>query len=482
MARGARPGYDRPVRGRVVSALQFFPRGGSSHVARALARELPAHGWAVTLLSGSRRDLGPHADARRFYDGLDVRAVDFDNALAAADPLDPPAGAPPMQPSFEDRPGAQDVVYAKLGDGAYERQVAAWAEALAAAAAANADVLHLHHLTPLHAAARRVAPAVPVVGHLHGTELLMLEAIAAGAPESWSHAAAWSRRMGDWARGCARLIVLSPSQIERATRLLDIDPARCVVVPNGFEPKRIRRIELDRAAHWRTHLVERPRGWKPEEGPGSVRYGEDEVAQISAGPVILSVGRFTAVKRTGLLIEAFAAARKRFAQPASLVLVGGHHGEWEGEHPLQTIERLGARGVFLAGWHEHDTLPAFLSASDVLALASVREQFGQVLVEAMAAELPLIAVDRFGPAEIVEPGRTGWLVEPDDGDALADALVAAVNDPAERARRGAQARAVALERYAWPALAGRVAGLFDEVARERPPALDGGCGPRGASA
>lgn len=436
-------------------------------MARALARELPARGWDVTLLSGSRRDLDDHADARHFYAGLDVHAVDFDAALAAPDPLDPPAGAAPMQPSFEDRPGAPDVVYAKLDDDECERQVAAWATALAAAGAAEADVLHLHHLTPLHGAAARVAPQVPVVGHLHGTELLMLETIAAGPPVTWSHAAAWAQRMGEWARGCARLVLLSPSSIERATRLLGIEPARCVVVPNGFEPARIGRIELDRAAHWRTHLVEHPRGWRPGSEPGSIRYSDDDVADIAAGPVILSVGRFTAVKRTALLIEAFAAARERFAHPASLVLVGGHPGEWEDEHPLATVQRIGARNVYLAGWHEHDTLPAFLSAADVLALASVREQFGQVLVEAMAAELPLIAVDRFGPAEIVEPGRTGWLVEPDDRAALADALVAAVNDPAERARRGAQARAAALERYAWPTLAGRVAGLFEEVAGER---------------
>jgi len=302
--------------------------------------------------------------------------------------------------------------------------------------APRADVLHLHHLTPLHAAAARVAPQAAVVGHLHGTELLMLEAIAAGPPEGWRHAAAWARRMGEWARGRARLVLLSPSQIERATRLTGIDPARCVVVPNGFEPARIRRVELDRAAHWRTHLVEHPRGWRPGGEPGSIRYTADEVADVAAGPVILSVGRFTAVKRTGLLIEAFAAARARFARPASLVLVGGHPGEWEGEHPLQTVARIGVQDVFLAGWHGHDTLPLFLSASDVLALASVREQFGQVLVEAMAAQLPLVGDDRFGPAEIVEAGRTGWLVEPDDRDALADALVAAVNDPAERARRG----------------------------------------------
>ena len=447
--------------------LQFFPRGGSSHVARALARGLPAHGWEVTLLSGSRRDLGEHADAHRFYAGLDVRAVEFDAALASPDPLDPPRGAAPMHPSFEDRPGAPDLVFARLDGAAYERQVAAWADALAAARAPEADVLHLHHLTPLHAAAHRVAPRVPIVGHLHGTELLMLEAIAAGPPEDWIHASAWARRMGEWARRCARLILLSPSQVERARRLLDIDPAACAVVPNGFEPERIRRVELDRAAHWRTHLVQQPRGWRPGRGPGSVRYSEDAVSALAAGPVILSVGRFTAVKRTWLLIEAFAAARRRFARPASLVLVGGHPGEWEGEHPLETVERLGVRGVYLAGWHEHDTLPAFLSASDVLALASVREQFGQVLVEAMAAELPLVAVNRFGPAEIVEPGRTGWLVEPDDRDALADALAAAVNDPAERERRGAAARAAATERYAWPALAGRVAGLFDDVAAGR---------------
>ncbi len=50
------------------------------------------------------------------------------------------------------------------------------------AGAAEADVLHLHHLTPIHEAASRVAPHVPVIGHLHGTELLMLEEIADGPP------------------------------------------------------------------------------------------------------------------------------------------------------------------------------------------------------------------------------------------------------------------------------------------------------------
>ena len=87
-----------------------------------------------------------------------------------------------MHPSYEDRPGASDGVFAAIDDAGFERHVAAWSRAFEAADAAECDVLHLHHLTPLHEAAARVAPGVPIVTHLHGTELLMLEEIADGAP------------------------------------------------------------------------------------------------------------------------------------------------------------------------------------------------------------------------------------------------------------------------------------------------------------
>jgi glycosyltransferase involved in cell wall biosynthesis len=146
------------------------------------------------------------------------------------------------------------------------------------------------------------------------------------------------------------------------------------------------------------------------------------------------------------------------------VLLGGFPGEWEGEHPLDAVDACSARNVFLAGWHGHDELPAFLAASDALVLASVREQFGSVLVEAMACGLPAIAVDRYGPADIVEDGVTGWLVEPDDEAALAQALCGAIADPVERRRRGRRAWRDAHERFSWPALAGDLAAVLDEVA------------------
>ena len=411
------------------------------------------------MVSGSLTRPGEPGDAREFYAGLDVRPVDMTAALSAADPM---AADPPMHPSYEDRPDAPDRVFASLDDGEYERQVVAWSRALQSVDAAGADVLHLHHLTPIHEAASRVAPDVPIVGHLHGTELLMLESIAA-SPDRWAHAAAWVDRMRAWAAACERVIVLSETQVARAEELLGLDPARCVLVPNGYDPKAFQPRHLDHAAHWRRHLVEEPRGW----GPGGERVGYSD-ADLAAfrdesgeTPVLLYVGRFTEVKRLPLLIEAYTRARPGFARRAPLVIVGGFPGEWEGEHPLEAIRRVGAQDVFLAGWHGHDELPSFLAASDVVVLPSVREQFGQVLVEGMACGLPAIAVDAWGPADIVDHGETGWLVEPDDAVSLANALVHAVNCPNERRRRGARGAGVASEKYSWPALAGEVAGVYE---------------------
>jgi glycosyltransferase involved in cell wall biosynthesis len=435
----------------------FFPRGGSAHVARALARELPAHGCEMTIVSGSIGANPPtpqatHGDAERFYAGLDVHAVDFSR------------GDAPMHPSYEDRPDAPDRVFAAVDDDAYEEHVAAWCRALERAEAAGADVLHLHHLTPIHEAAARVAPRVPVVGHLHGTELLMLERIADGAPAAWRHADAWARRMRRWAQRCERVLVLSRSQIERAERVLGLDARRCVVAPNGFDPERFAPRTVDRAEFWRRVLVDDPQGWRPGGDEGSVAYRPEQAAAVARAPVLVAVSRFTEVKRLGLLIAAFVRARAALRAPASLVLVGGYPGEWEGEHPYDTIRRTGATDVYLAGWHEHDALPGFFAASDTVVLSSVREQFGSALVEGMACGLPAIAVDRLGPADIVRPGQTGWLVEPDDEAALAGALAQAIAHPEERLRRGAAARRDVLVRFAWPALADRLCALFEQVA------------------
>jgi glycosyltransferase involved in cell wall biosynthesis len=447
---------------RVVSAILFSPRGGSAHAARALARGLRADGWSVTLLAGSRRDLGSDGDAETFYD--EVQAVSFDEALSSPEPLayEGAAGSAPMHPSYEDRPGAPDRVFAGLDDLDYERQVRAWERELRRAGAAEADVLHLHHLTPLNEAAVRVAPEVPIVGQLHGSELLMLERIQAGRASDWQHAERWMERTRRWAQRCARLVV-APAGVPRVLRLLDVPRARIVDLPNGVDTELFTPREVDRVAVWRRVLVDAPRGWLPDRPPGSACYTREQVDGLAAATVLVYVGRFTAVKRLDRLIAAFSQAQSRASSRAALVLVGGHPGEWEGEHPRELAERLGVDDVFLTGWYRQEELPELFAASDAVVLASEREQFGQVLVEGMACGLPVIAPRLLGPGMIVEDGRTGWLTEPGDEDALARAMIEAVDDPEERRRRGATAREVVRERFAWPEIAARFGGVLEEA-------------------
>ncbi len=443
--------------------LYFYPRGGSAHAARAIAHQLRRNGLDVTILAGSRSDLGDDARSKHFFGPDDVVEVDFTRALQSSDPArfaDPDAA--PMHASYEDRPGAEDPVIAALDDEAFEIQVGAWARELAEARAAEADLLYLHHLTPINEAAARAFPELPILGHVHGSELLMLERIGNGPPSGWRHAKQWVARLVAWAERCDRVVVNSPEGLDRAAALLDLDPAKLVLVPNGFDPC-FHPFDLDRRVHWRARLVAEPRGWRPGSGPGSVRYVEADLDGLK-GPTLLYSGRFTEVKRLPLLIEAFAAARERFAKRAALVLLGGYPGEWEGEHPIETIERIAVPDVFLAGWHGQDELPRFLAASDILVHASVREQFGQVLVEAMACAIPPIAVARGGPAAIIDHGTTGWLVPPDDRGAMVEAMVEAVNHPELSRERGRQACRVAGERYTWGQIGKRLVAVLGEVA------------------
>ena len=159
------------------------------------------------MLAGSLGGPGDDPHAGTFFEGLDVVPVPYDDALDADDPL---MADPPMHPSFEDRPGAPDRVFANVDDDTYEHLVEAWIGHLERAGAADADLLHLHHLTPLNEAAARAFPDKPVVGHLHGTELLMLREIELGLHPGWEHADAWVERMRRWADRCRRLFVLSP--------------------------------------------------------------------------------------------------------------------------------------------------------------------------------------------------------------------------------------------------------------------------------
>ena len=82
--------------------------------------------------------------------------------------------------------------------------------------------------------------------------------------------------------------------------------------------------------------------------------------------MLLYVGRFIGFKRVPLLVRAFARARSRFSRPASLVIWGGHPGEWEGEHPVTVAAEVGSDDIYFTGWRGHEDLAVGLAACDAL--------------------------------------------------------------------------------------------------------------------
>ncbi|MCH7789734.1 MAG: glycosyltransferase family 4 protein [Acidobacteria bacterium] len=320
---------------------------------------------------------------------------------------------------------------------------------------------------------------VPVVAHLHGTELKMLAKISANGAGSWPHASAWQQRLVAAAQRANRLLVVSPSDRDLAIELLGVDPSSIEAIPNGVDLAQFSADPmppLARMARWRKWLVEDPLGWDESGVAGSVRYSalaleRGFVDPVSGEPlpVLLFVGRFLGFKRVPLLIRAYAEARATLGPSAPpLVIWGGHPGEWEGEHPHTVAASLGVDGVFFVGWRGHDDLSAALNCSDVLVAPSVDEPFGQVYLEAMASGLPVIATDSGGPPSFINTDPTqpnGWLVTPDAQDELSAAIIEAASNPTERQRRGGRGREVIERDFDWSRIAQRVEAIYRDTLR-----------------
>lgn len=152
---------------------------------------------------------------------------------------------------------------------------------------------------------------------------------------------------------------------------------------------------------------------------------------------VLYAGRLTREKGADLLADAFLAARARDPR-LHLVLAGG------GPEEEALRARVGEHATFL-GWLEGDALADAYADADLFLFASRTDTFGQVLLEAQASGLPVVAVAEGGPCSIVDDGATG-LLRAADASALADAVVALAGAPGERARLAANARAAVAER------------------------------------
>jgi glycosyltransferase involved in cell wall biosynthesis len=165
------------------------------------------------------------------------------------------------------------------------------------------------------------------------------------------------------------------------------------------------------------------------------------------------VANLRPLKGHDVLIDAAVEILERFPD-ARFELIG------EGSEREALLGRATAHGVahaFTFAGHCGD-VPARLADTDIFVLPSRSESFPNAILEAMAAGLPIVASGVGGILELIDDGRTGWLVPPGEDEALASRVMHLMADPADAARIGAAARADALARFSFDRM---VAGFED---------------------
>lgn len=186
-----------------------------------------------------------------------------------------------------------------------------------------------------------------------------------------------------------------------------------------------------------------------------------------AGPFTVGIiGRIAPWKGQDLLLRAFAACFP--GGPERAVVIGaplfGEHAHEARLRDLADELGIGARVEFRGFRRDVDAELARLHA--LVHASLIPEPFGQVVVEGMAAGLPVIAADAGGPAEVVTHDVDGLLYRMGDIDSLASALARLEGDPSLRARLGAAA-AERAQRFAPHVIAGEVGAVYDAVLGRR---------------
>ena len=178
--------------------------------------------------------------------------------------------------------------------------------------------------------------------------------------------------------------------------------------------------------------------------------------------VLISVGRLAPEKNWDTLLHAFA---KVYDEHPSLRLV--LVGDGTARPNLEALaSELGImQRVTFTGVQPFEEIPRYLKAADAFAFASVTETQGLVTIEAMAAGLPVVAVDGPGTRDIVEHGKQGFLVE-NDADALAKGLSKLLSNP-QRLKRLSNSALKKAKTFDVDQLGKQLIGVYEQAIQDK---------------
>jgi L-malate glycosyltransferase len=198
--------------------------------------------------------------------------------------------------------------------------------------------------------------------------------------------------------------------------------------------------------------------FKPAQTPrptGIVRLGFFKNLERKYGPEVL--------------LDAFAMIASACPQ-ARLTLAG--RGD-QSDALRRRVAELNLVGkVDFPGRLPHDQMVPAMQATDIFVMPSTcQESFGVAAIEASACEVPIVATRVGGVPEAVVDGQTGILVPPFDAQALAEACIALIRDPARRQALGRAGRQFVLDHYQWKANAATMAAVYGKLLTRRSGAM-----------
>lgn len=176
---------------------------------------------------------------------------------------------------------------------------------------------------------------------------------------------------------------------------------------------------------------------------------------------ILFVGRLDKRKGFPILLEAFLALKPLYPQVRLQVV--GPFSPKEGEYYQKIAQARHVTDLDLLGYVSPEELPTFYQQADIFCAPSIGfESFGIVLLEAMAAGLPIVASNIAGYRTVLTDGREGWLTPPGEPQALAQMLARLIEQPRLRQTMGQQGRLTA-SRYSWEQIGAEILEAYRET-------------------
>jgi glycosyltransferase involved in cell wall biosynthesis len=178
-------------------------------------------------------------------------------------------------------------------------------------------------------------------------------------------------------------------------------------------------------------------------------------------PLVVLAGRMLWDKGIGEFVEAARLLRASGVR-ARCVLVG----MVDMENPAAISEtqlRTWQKSGLVEWWGHREDMPNVLASAQIVVLPSYREGLPKVLLEAAACGRPVVATDVPGCREVVQDGSNGFLVPPKDSVSLCQALAKLLQDPALRARMGAQGREMVVKEFSVGRISRETLNLYHEL-------------------